>query len=381
MFPVRNLIEKDGPLIDRKDLLNKCHQTFAFAQKQLKHLVETYPNYFPMYTINGKWNHKGEAWTNWCEGFLGGQLWLVYEYTQDAYWREKAEHYSRLIEHRKTDRNVHDLGFLFWSTWKRWYDLTGDPAINDVVVEAGSTLALRFKEKGQYLRSFISDESLFIDIMMNVGIIFYAAQQKNDPNLLRIATQHSLTTRRYLVRGDGSTSHEGIFDTETGVFLRQSTHQGWRDDSTWARGLSWALYGFGTVYQFTHDARFLQTAEACANYYIEHTPAHGIPPNDWTQPTPARPYESSAAAIAASGMLNLAKMTGDPARARLYHDYALQILDTLTTPEFLALDTPGWEGILKHGAYHERKGLGVDESVMWGEYFFLEAVSKVLADE
>jgi unsaturated chondroitin disaccharide hydrolase len=358
----------------------KCQNAFAFAERQLRHLVETYPDFFPMYTVNGKWKHQGEAWTNWCEGFLGGQLWLIYQWNGDAWWREKAEHYSRLIEHRKTDRNVHDLGFLFWSTWKRWYDLTGDPGIHAVVVEAGSTLALRFKDKGQYLRSFVADESLFIDIMMNVGIIFYAAQQKQDADLLRIATQHCLTSRRYLVRGDGSTSHEGIFDTETGEFLRQTTHQGWRDDSSWARGLAWALYGFGTAYSFTRDARFLQTAEACANYYIEQTPEHGVPPNDWMESNPALPYESSAAAIAAGGMLNLAKLSGDPARASLYRRYALRILDTLTEPEFLAADTPGWEGILKHGSYHQRKGLGVDESVMWGDYFFLEAMSKVMAD-
>jgi unsaturated chondroitin disaccharide hydrolase len=222
---------------------------------------------------------------------------------------------------------------------------------------------------------------VFIDIMMNVGIIFYAAQQTGDAELLRRATQHSLTTRRCLVRGDGSTAHEGIFDTATGEFLRQSTHQGWRDDSSWARGLCWALYGFGAVYSFTRDPRFLQTAEACAAYYIEHTPAHGVPPNDWAEPNPALPYESSAAAIAASGLLNLAKLTGDATRARFYRDYALQILDTLTEPEFLAVETPGWEGILRHGMYHQRKGLGVDESVMWGEYFFLEALAKVLGYE
>ncbi|OUC07130.1 hypothetical protein RY27_16775, partial [Litorilinea aerophila] len=304
-----------------------------------------------------------------------------YKHTGDDYWREKAEHYSRLVEHRKTDRTVHDLGFVFWSTWKRWYDLTGDPSLNDVVIEAGRTMSLRFKEKGQYLRSFVADDSLFIDIMMNVGIIFYAAQQTGDKNLWRIANQHCLTTRRYLVRGDGSTAHEGIFDLETGEFLRQSTHQGWRDDSSWARGLTWALYGFGTAYSFTQDVRFLQTAEACANFYIERTPDHGVPPNDWDEPNPQYPYESSAAAIAASGLQNLARLTGDAARARLYRDYALQILDTLTGPEFTAYETPGWEGILKHGMYHQRKGLGVDESVMWGDYFYLEAICKVLGYE
>ena len=114
---------------------------------------------------------------------------------------------------------------------------------------------------------------------------------------------------------------------------------------------------------------------------MENTPPHGVPPNDWAEPNPALPYESSAAAIAASGLLNLAKLTDDAARGWRYHNYALQILDTLTEPEFLAVETPGWEGILKHGMYHQRRGLGVDESVMWGEYFFLEALSKALGDE
>ena len=351
-----------------------------FGALQLRRLIEIQPDVFPMYTINGKWLSGGEAWTNWCEGFLGGQLWLLYLHTRDPYWRGKAEHYSRLIEHRVTDRTVHDLGFLFWPTWKRWYDLTHDETINAVVIEAGRTLALRFKEKGGYLRSFVADESLFIDIMMNVGLIFYAAEQTGDTGLSRIATQHCLTTRRTLVRGDGSTAHEGIFDTTTGEFLHQSTHQGWRGDSAWARGQAWALYGFGTAYDFTGDERFIHTAEACADYYIERTPDTGVPPNDWDEPAPALPYESSAAAIAASGLLDLAGLTRDPARGLRCRNYALRILDTLTGPDFLAVQTPGWEGILKHGIYHQRKGLGVDESVMWGDYFFLEALCKALGE-
>jgi len=375
-------------MIRNDDLLEKCRLAVEFAARQIRHLVETYPDYFPLYTVNGKWKHGGEAWTNWCEGFLGGQLWLLYRHTGDSFgsaqdrpwWREQAEHYSRLIEHRRTDRSVHDLGFLFWPTWKRWYDLVGDPALNAVVIEAGRTLALRFKEKGRYLCSFVADDSLFIDIMMNVGIIFYAAQETQDEELWRIANEHCLTTRRTLVRGDGSTAHEGLFDTETGEFLHQSTRQGWRSDSSWARGQAWALYGFGTAFAFTRDARFLSTAEACADYYIERTPGHGVPPNDWDEPDVTLPYESSAAAIAASGMWNLAGLTGDPARAYLYREYALRILATLTTPEFLAVETPGWEGVLKRGIYHQRKRLGVDESVMWGDYFFLEALSKVLEE-
>jgi hypothetical protein len=114
-----------------------------------------------------------------------------------------------VLKHRKSDRSVHDLGFLFQPTWKAWYDLTGDSAKNQVVIDAGKTLALRFQPKGRYLRSFVSQDSIFIDIMMNVGIIFYAAQQTKDTSLLQIAVDHCPTTRRFLVRGDGSTSHEG----------------------------------------------------------------------------------------------------------------------------------------------------------------------------
>ncbi len=288
----------------------KLTAAFDFAAGQLRKLVEAHPGQFPMYTTGGKWNLSGEAWTNWCEGFLGGQLWLVWEHSQDAWFRQQAERYSRLIEGRKTDRSVHDLGFLFWPTWKRWYDHTGDAEIREAVIEAGRTMALRFQEQGSYLRSFLAQGSLFIDIMMNVGIIFYAAQVTGDPRLSEIAMRHCLTTRRVLVRGDGSTAHEGIFDLQNGEFLRQSTQQGWRADSCWARGLAWALYGFATAYQFTGDGRFLSTAEACAAYYIEQAPPNGVPPNDFDEPSPAFPYESSAAAIAASGLLDLARLEG-----------------------------------------------------------------------
>lgn len=363
------------------DLRHRAEQTLDFAQQQVRNLITNHPDYFPLYTEDGKWLHGKEAWTNWCEGFLSGMIWIFAQRTDDphekAWWRERAEHYSRHLEERQWDRNVHDLGFVFWSSWKRWYDLTGDEALNKVLIQAGKTMGLRFNERGKFLRSFVAPESCFIDIMMNVGIIFYAAQQSNDAELLRIVTEHCLTTRRYLVRGDGSTAHEGLFDLETGEFLRQSTHQGWRNDSSWARGQTWALYGFGTAYKFTGDERFLDTAQRCADFYMERTPEHGVPPNDWEEPNPPYLYESSAAAVAAGGFWQLAQLTQETARADRYRAYALRILDTLLTPEFVASATPGWEGILKHGMYHQMKGLGVDESVMWGEYFFVDILDQI----
>jgi unsaturated chondroitin disaccharide hydrolase len=362
--------------------IRRYGRALDFGAEQVRRLVTNHPDYFPLFSRNGKWKHDSEAWTNWCEGFLGGLLWIYAIRTGGKWWRRQAEHYSELIEHRQNDRTVHDLGFLFLPTWKVWFQQTNDAAKQEVVVQAGRTLALRFNPAGRYLRSFVAPESLFIDIMMNVPIIIEAGLLTGEQDLVEIGIEHCLTTRRFLVRGDGSTSHEGIFDPQSGEFLRQTTHQGWRNDSSWARGQAWALYGFSQVFELTGDARFLATAEQCAEFYIQRTSAHGVPPNDWEEPRSGfgerGPYESSAAAIAARGLWHLAAQVPNTAQCDRYQKYAYRILDTLCEPEFLATDTPGWEGVLKHGIYHQRKGLGVDESVMWGEYFFIDALDQVV---
>jgi len=362
------------------ELIPKLQGALAFAGRQVRGLVERYPDFYPMYTMQGRWKHEGEAWTHWCDGFLPGMMWLIHRQSGDPWFRQQAERYSRPLEPRKLDRNVHDLGFIFMSTYHHWYRLTGEPALRDVLIQAGQTMGLRFKPAGKYLSSFMGPQSVFIDIMMNVGVIFYAARETKDRALHQIAMDHCLTTRRLLVRGDGSTAHEGIFDLQTGEFLRQSTQQGARGDSCWSRGLTWSLYGFAIAYRYTWDRRFLETAELNADFYIEHTPEGGVPPWDYDAPAEGRRQpDSSAAAIAASGLLDLAEFTASRAKSRLYRDTALRILDTLTGDEFLARNTPGWEGILGRGVYHTAKRLGVDESVMWGEYFFVEALTKALA--
>lgn len=350
-----------------------------FAGRQVRALMERDLDFYPMYTHHGRWRHDLPAWTHWCDGFLPGIMWILCA-RGDGAWREPAERYSKRLEPRQFDREVHDLGFIFTSTYGRWHELTADAALNAVLIQAGRTMALRFREKGQYLRSFVSEDSLFIDIMMNVGIIFYAARETGDERLFDTAMRHCLTTRRVLVRGDGSTAHEGLFDLETGEFLRQTTHQGFRGDSCWARGLAWALYGFGTAYQFTQDARFLRTAEACADFYIASLPANGVPPWDFDAPAESRELvDTSAAAIAASGLLQLAGLTADPIQGPVYAETARQTLTTLCQ-RYLAVSDPAWEGILKGGVYHLHKGLGVNESVMWGEYFFVEALDRALRD-
>lgn len=358
----------------------RLERAYGFAARQVRATVERCPDFFPMYTVNGRWGHKGELWTDWCAGFHAGMMWLIARETGDPWWRETAEHYSRLLEHKQHDRAVHDLGFIFLNTYKPWYDLTGDPHLREVLIQAGRTLALRFNPKGQYLRSFVAPESLFIDIMMNVPIIFYAARETGDKALYDLAVAHCRTTERTIVRPDGGTAHEGIFDLDTGAFLRESTHQGLRPDSDWARGLAWSLYGFGTVYTYTNDPADLAVARRNADHFLARLDDSMVPPWDFdVPPGPDRISDSSAGAIAASGLWNLGGLVGEeePDAAERYRAGALGIMDALLVDEYVAWSTPGWEGVLKHGVYHFHKKLGVDESVMWGDFFFLEAVDKL----
>jgi unsaturated chondroitin disaccharide hydrolase len=353
-----------------------------FAQQQVRKLVERYPDFYPMYTTNGVWKHEGPAWTHWCDGFLPGMMWIFHKRAEDSnadadFWLEQAIRYTKPLENRRSDDEVHDLGFLFMSTYYRWIRVSRDSHVRDVLVDAGRTLAKQFNEKGGYLRSFVAENSLFIDIMMNVGLVFWAARETGDRKLRDVAIRHCLTTRRVLVRGDGSTAHEGIFDLETGEFLRQTTQQGYRGDSCWSRGLAWALYGFAACYEYSRDLRFLETAQQCADYYLTHAASDGTPPWDFTAPPESRAlHDTSAAAIAASGLLRLCRSV-EPMKSLMYRSAAVLILRNLCE-KFLAKPDKQWEGILKGGVYHIHKELGVDESVMWGEYFFVEALEQAL---
>lgn len=371
----RLLRVREGCLPSREFVQN-AQRVWLLAAEKVEGLIRAYPDRFPTYTTNGKWDWEGETWTPWCEGFLGGELWLISGHVRDPWFREMAERYSRLVMGRRKDEGLHDLGFLIWPTWYRWFEKTREPAMEAVVIEAGCTLARRFREPGGYLCSFLGPHSLFIDIMMNVGVVFYAAERLREGRLGEIAWQHCITTGRTLVRADGSVAHEGVFDQETGDLLHQATQQGWREDGCWARGLAWAIYGFGTAYMFSGDLRLLRWAVRCADYYIEGIGRRLIPPNDLTEPAPARPYESSAAAVAGAGLWQLASLVQGDRRARGYGQYALKILSRLLEPEFLAREA-SWEGLLLHGTYHEGLGAGVDESVMWGDYYFLEALDAV----
>ncbi len=384
--------------IDEKALRDRLENAFRFGVSQLERMLPQWPSHnpAPIYTENGKWTRPDFIWTDWCPGFYAGMMWLAYEYTGEAKWRAAAEGYSRALEHRKFDRDVHDLGFIFMSTADRWYRLLpeSDPTkqwLKDILITAGTIQSFRWKETGEdhYLYSFNGPQSLFIDIMMNIRLLFRAHELGASEEVYRKAVTHARTTEKYLVRkagprlvdGDGKVIHEAIFNPTRGEFRNLSTQQGYSPFTCWARGLAWALSGFTDTYLFTRDQFFLETAERCAGFYLEHTPDDGVPFWDYGAPhIPREPLDSSAAAIAAGAFWKLKDIAGTRRGADVYRQTALTILSTLTGEGFLGTHDAAYEGILRHGVYHKPMGWGVDESVMWGEYFFMEALYMALTE-
>ncbi len=387
-------------------------RAWQFSQEQVRELIQRHPGYYPMYTVNGRWGAEGELWTRWCDGFLPGMMWL-FALAGEGGWGEEAKRYTRPLEERKHDTTVHDLGFIFLSSYARWYELCREPSLMDDVAVAAMALRQRFQKAGGYIASFVGPHSLFIDIMMNVPILFVAAHwlRKRDAlpqdpmvekwgyetpgqaaeDLWHVGWQHCVTSQKYLVRQDGSTVHEAVFNPTTGQFVRESTHQGASAESCWSRGQAWALYGFARCFRLTGARELLDTAVRCADYFLNHLPEDNVPPWDFSLVGQADAQrDSSAAAIAASGLWTLADVLETWAdtdagesdrqerrdRAERYRTASAAITQALSSPHFLAVDEPEWEGILKHGVYHLPKGLGVDESVIWGDHYFVESLYK-----
>ena len=246
-----------------------------------------------------------------------------------------------------------------------------------MLIDAGRTLALR-RQKGGYLASFVGPQSLFIDIMMNVGLIFWAANATGDEQLRDIALEHCRTTARYLVRPDGGTAHEGIFDVETGAVPAASDAPGLecRQHLVARPGLGHLRLHGGASTQ--RRGGVSGHARRCADCYLRRAPEGLVPPWDFDVP-PDEPQLWDSSAGGHRGERSVGPLGADRRSGRgnaLPHGRVDDSGNTLFR-RVPARSRPEWEGILMHGVYHYHKGLGVDESVAWGDHFFVEALVKV----
>ncbi len=334
---------------------------------------------------DGTWTSTGAS--SWTSGFFAGTQWLLYELTGDASWRTRAEAQTAALAGQELNGADHDIGFRIMTSFGQGYRLTGSASYRQRILTAARTFAGLYNSRIGMTRSFpprtmganlacrdpVSARfPVIMDNMINLELFFRAAAEGGDPEFHEIAVSHALRTMEHHLRPDGSTFHFVDFDTATAAVRFKGTHQGYCDDTTWARGQSWAVYGFTMAYRYTQDSRFLDAARQAADYFIDHLPADRVPYWDFELPSTGAgtPKEASAAAAAAAGLLELAGHVPDADR---YRNAAVEILEALASPTYLADGTPH-RSILLHSNANVNTGSEVDVGHIYADYYFLEAI-------
>ncbi|MFN2604384.1 MAG: hypothetical protein ABR582_16720, partial [Gemmatimonadaceae bacterium] len=328
---------------------------------------------------DGSWEQQ--PYTQWTSGFFPGLLWYMYALDRNAEWKSLAQRWTRGIEPASRMTNTHDLGFMVFNSFGHGFLLTRDTTYKRVVLDASKSLVTRYNPKVGAIKSWdtenVSDARrtwkypVIVDNLMNLEMLFEASRW-GDPEWKRIAEHHAMTSMRAHVRSDGSTAHIALFDPATGKLEKTVTWQGYSDSSAWARGQAWALYGLTRAYAHTRDRDFLSGAERVADWFIANAPADGVPFWDFRDPNiPFVERDASAAAIASSGLFDLARHVGRERGAR-YREVAERIIRTLAS-SYLTEGTQQ-ASILQHSVGNKPANSEVDVGIVYADYFFVEAL-------
>jgi unsaturated chondroitin disaccharide hydrolase len=326
---------------------------------------------FPHIAEREKWVTTEDGY--WTGGFWIGVLWSAYKISGNEKYKGEAYKWAKKLENRRNDRTF-DLGFLFYPSFVLGYETIKNEYLIKTALEAADTLATFFHTKTGFVYNNFTMNSkkvgrTIIDVMMNLPLLWWAYEETNDHKYLDVAYSHCKRTIDELIREDYSTAHVLDFNLETGKIIRKITIQGYNEDSCWSRGQAWAIYGFTSAYKYTEDEIFLKTAKKLAEYFMKNLPEDYVPYWDFDDPE-KEAKDSSAAAIAASALLNLSELS----RKEEFREVAISILSSLCD-NYLSDEEE--DGILKHGCFHKPAGIGVDESLIWGDYYFIEALLKV----
>ncbi len=319
---------------------------------------------------------------DWTAGFFPGLLWNVGAALKDSTLLRSAERWTAALEPSKDHAGSHDIGFIMFCSFGAKLNTRPTDQDRDVLLHAARTLTTRYSPAVGCIRSWDRRKWPFpviIDNMMNLELLLWASEHGGTPEMRSIAISHAVKTMENHFRPDGSTYHVVSYDSLTGAVRERVTHQGYADSSAWARGQAWAIYGFTMVYRYTHDERFLKTAQRAADYYISHLPEDHVPYWDFQAPgIPNEPRDASAAAIAASGLIELAKATGGT-RGAAYRSAAGRMLTSLSSSY---LDTTtSYRGLLRHATGNVPSRSEIDVSLIYGDYYYVEAVLRWLAKE
>ena len=375
--------EATADKVDVAEALTYCHQKVS---KSLDDLGKDEKDYtlMPRNIENSDtvWACRKATAEEWCGGFWPGVLWYDFENTSDQKIKKEAIQYTSSLGYLSQQPAYdHDLGFLMLCSYGHHYRLTGDPEAKKILLAAADSLATLFNPKVGTILSWPRNVEMYgghntiMDNMINLELLFWAAKNGGSKNLYDIAVKHAETTMEHHFRPDGSCFHVAVYDPETGEFIRGMTHQGYSDNSTWARGQAWAIYGYTMVYRETKDPKFLDFACKATDVYLKRLPEDKIPYWDFDDPTiPEAPRDASAAAIVASALLELDNYCTDQHHGQ-YRDAAEEMLATLGSDQYRS--SAKKDSFLDHSTGHKPAGSEIDASIIYADYYYLEALTRL----
>ena len=316
----------------------------------------------------------------WCSGFYPGTLWMIYDATKDVAIKEEAVKRLGILESTKYYTGNHDLGFMMYCSFGTAYDITKDPAYKEVVFTAAKSLTTRYRPSIQSIQSWDSSSNfkcpVIIDNMMNLELLEWVSQNGGDAKYAEVAVNHANSTLKNHFRADNSSYHVLDYDLKSGTVSRKVTHQGYADESAWARGQSWGLYGFTVMYRFTKDAKYLDQAKKIAAFLLRHPnlPKDKIPYWDFNAPDiPNAKRDASAGSIMASALLELSQYTkGNDAKE--YVQTVETILQSLSSPVYRAQLGTNGGFLLEHSVGHLPGKSEIDVPLTYADYYFIEAL-------
>lgn len=367
--------------VKKTDWPGLIEENIDFAVDQYLGMENTLPDsLMPRSFEDGKLVTSGTGW--WCSGFYPGTLWYLYEYTGNEKLKEIAARRTMLIEKEKFNTGTHDLGFMLYCSFGNGYRLTGNEVFAGILRKGSESLMTRYNEVTGCIKSWDNNRWQFpviIDNMMNLEFLFWTTENGGDPGIYEKILSHSDHTIRNHYRPDFSSFHLVDYDTITGEVLLKQTVQGYSDESAWARGQSWGLYGFTTVYRATQDEKYLDHACNVADFLLNHPnmPKDMIPYWDYNAPDiPDAPRDVSAGAIMASALVELSGYC-DGVRASRYLEAAQTMIHSMATHYRATGKGENGNFILNSSVGHLKQNSEVNVPLSYADYYFIEALMRL----